>query len=59
MEFKTSGTHLYEAEKKIFEKLIDFKVPIIFIINKTPPTPKTTKKKINFENMKNNIKNVI
>ena len=46
-------------EKEIFEKLIDFEVPIIFIINKTSPSPKNEKKKEKYEDKKNDIKNTI
>ena len=54
-----SETLIYENEKRIFEKLIDFEVPIFFIINKTPPTPKKKDKKINFENKKKETEKVI
>mgnify|MGYP002624213728 CR=1 FL=1 len=36
IEFKNNGTIIKERETKIFEKLIDFNIPILFIITKTP-----------------------
>ena len=55
----SSETLIYENEKRIFEKLIDFDIPIFFIINKTLPTPKKKNKKINFENKKKETEKVI
>ena len=67
IEFKT-GTIIEEMEFKIFDELINFDIPIIFIITKTPYAPfeeneankKIIKKvKETRENEKNRIKNGI
>ena len=39
IEYKDTGTIFEEIEFKVFEKLIKFDIPIIFIITKTPYYP--------------------
>ena len=36
LEYKINGTIIEKMENKVFEKLINFDIPIIFIITKTP-----------------------
>ena len=39
IEYKKSGTIILEEEYKLFERLIQFDIPIIFIVTKTPYDP--------------------
>ena len=65
IEYKITGTIIQEIEMKVFEKLINFDIPIIFIITKTPyaydPSKESSNKKIEQErkNERNIIINVI
>ena len=63
IEYKDTGTIFEEIEFKVFEKLIKFDIPIIFIITKTPYDPniisKNNKLEINRENERNIIINAI
>ena len=61
MKYKTD-TVLEDMEKSLFEQLIEFNIPILFIITKTPYDPdQNCKKKIKLsrEMERNKIKNVI
>lgn len=62
MEYK-NGTIVEQMENKIFAKLIEFRIPILFIITKCPfnPYKKTGKKKTDIDREKkcNKIKNVV
>lgn len=63
IEYKDTWTIFEEIEFKVFEKLIKFEKPIIFIITKTPYDPniisKNNKLEINRENERNIIINAI
>jgi GTPase SAR1 family protein len=52
IEYKESGTIIYSCEKKLFEKLIQFEIPIIFIITKTPYDPEKPASNREIENEK-------
>jgi len=39
MEYKSTGTIIEEMENKIFEKLVEFNIPILFILTKCPYNP--------------------
>ena len=62
MEYK-NGTIVEQMENKIFQKLIEFRIPILFIITKCPfnPYKKTAKIKTNIDREKkcNKIQNVV
>jgi hypothetical protein len=59
IEYKDSGTIIYNCEKKLFEKLIQFEIPIIFIITKTPYDPEKPASDPEIENEKAGRKKVI
>ena len=63
LEYKINGTIIEKMENKVFEKLINFDIPIIFIITKTPydlsKKPKSKKIEEHRENERNIIKNAI
>ena len=62
MQYK-KGTIVEEMENKLFEKLIEFNIPILFIITKTPYDPdkksKNKKTEKSRENDRNQIINVV
>lgn len=39
MEYKSTGTIIEEMENKLFEKLVEFNIPILFIFTKCPYNP--------------------
>ena len=39
MEYKSTGTIIEEMENKLFEKLVEFDIPILFIFTKCPYNP--------------------
>ena len=39
MEYKSTGTIFEEMENKLFEKLVEFNIPILFIFTKCPYNP--------------------
>lgn len=63
IEYKKNGTIIEQMEFKLFEKLIQFDIPIIFIITKTPYNPDIRPKKDSVyksrENEKKRIINAI
>lgn len=63
IKYEATGTVILEVEDKIFEKLIDFNIPILFIITNTPYDANTTDPDSEVEEErsieKNKIKNVI
>ena len=59
IEYKDSGTIIYNCEKKLFEKLIQFEIPIIFIITKTPYDPEKPASDPEIENERKGRKETI
>ena len=63
LEYKINGTIIQKMENKVFDKLINFDISIIFIITKTPydlsKKPKSKKIEEHRENERNIIKNAI
>jgi len=58
MKYKT-GTVIYEMQNKIFEKLIDFNIPILFVITHTPYDIRNESKDIKIEKKRKYSRNVI
>ena len=59
IEYKQTGTIIEEMEFKLFEKLIQFDIPIIFIITKTPYNPDKKSTRMKTEQLRDNQRNQI
>jgi len=58
MKYKT-GTVIYDMLRKIFEKLIDYNIPILFVITHTPYDIRKKSKNKNTEKTRKNNRDII